>query len=100
MKKQTYAAVAFGTILLLDSPLLLAEEIDCSTADQDIQRLEHEKQNTAERVARGVTSIMPIGLVVKTVKGTEKDDLNMATGEYNDRIDKSIAAIKQKCNLD
>jgi len=99
MKKQTYAAVAFGSILLLSAPMVSADEVDCSTADQDIQRLEHEKQNTAERMAKGVTSIMPIGLVVKTVKGTEKEDLNMASGDYNDRIDKSIAAIKQKCGL-
>jgi len=63
------------------------------------QSLEHEKKNTAERIEKGVTSIMPIGLVVKTVKGTEKEDMNMATGDYNDRIDKSIAAIKKACNL-
>ena len=73
--------------------------MDCSTADQDIQRLEHEKLNTAERMAKGVTSIMPIGLVTKTVKGTEDDDMKMASGDYNDRIDRSIAAIKDACNL-
>ena len=77
----------------------LSDEVNCANAEQDIQRLEHEKTNTAERVARGATSIMPIGLVVKTVKGTEKEDLEMASGDYNDRIDRSIAAIKQKCNL-
>lgn len=99
MKKQTIAAVAFGSVLLFNAPLVLADEVDCSTADQDIQRLEHEKQNTAERIEKGVTSIVPIGLVVHTVKGTEKEDMSMATGDYNDRIDKSIAAIKKACNL-
>jgi hypothetical protein len=49
---------------------------------------------------KGVTSILPIGLVVNTLKGTEGKDMEMATGDYNKNIDKSIAAIKKKCGLE
>ena len=99
MNKKALAAGFFGSLLLFSLSSALADEVDCATAEQDIQRLEHEKTNTAERVARGATSIMPIGLVVKTVRGSEKEDLEMASGDYNDRIDRSISAIKQKCGL-
>ena len=37
--------------------------VDCSNAPEDLSRLEHEKTSTAERIEKGVTSIMPIGLV-------------------------------------
>lgn len=99
MKKRITVTVASAFALCLAIPAAWADTVDCSTADQDIQRLQHEKLNTAERMAKGVTSIMPIGLVTKTVKGTEDDDMKMASGDYNDRIDRSIAAIKDACNL-
>lgn len=99
MKNKLIVVSALGFCMLSSAPMAWADEIDCATAEQDIQRLEHEKLNTAERMAKGATSIMPIGLVVKTVKGTEKDDMEMASGDYNDRIDRSIAAIKKACHL-
>ncbi len=71
----------------------------CATAHEDIAHLEHEKKNTIERIAKGVTAIMPIGLALNLVKGTEKESLEMATGEYNKRIDMRIAEIKDTCGI-
>lgn len=99
MKKKLVHVFAVSMLFAMGSVAAWADEVNCETADQDIKRLEHEKLNTAERMAKGVTSIMPIGLVTKTVKGTEDDDMKMASGDYNDRIDRSIAAIKDACNL-
>lgn len=76
-----------------------ASGVDCSNAPEDLSRLEHEKTSTAERIEKGVTSIMPIGLVVKSVAGTENQDLEMASGDYDAKIDERIAEIKQTCNI-
>ena len=100
MNKQPLYAVAMSVALVFGAGAALADEIDCTNAEQDIQRLEHEKLNTMERMAKGVTSILPIGLVINTVKGTEDENMEMATGDYNEHIDKSIAAIKEKCGLE
>ena len=72
---------------------------NCADAQQDIAFLKHEKKSTVERISKGVTSIMPVGAVLNALKGTGKENLEMANGEYNDRIDAHIAEIKQACNL-
>ncbi len=71
----------------------------CATANQDIAHLEHEKKSTLERIGKGVSSIMPIGLVLHLAKGTEKESVDMATGKYNKRIDMRIAEIKDTCGI-
>jgi hypothetical protein len=50
-------------------------------------------------MAKGVGSIMPIGLVLNLVKGSEKESVEMATGEYNKKIDMRIAEIKDTCGI-
>lgn len=99
MKTHITLTAVSALALLLSAPTAWSGQSGCETANQDILRLQHEKLNTAERVAKGATSIMPIGLVVKTVKGTEGRDLDMAAGEYNDRIDQRIAEIKDRCGV-
>ncbi len=50
-------------------------------------------------MAKGVSAIMPIGPVLNVVKGTGKDSVEMATGEYDKRIDMRIAEIKDTCGI-
>lgn len=71
--------------------------INCATAEGDIRALESEKAHVAEQVAMGVTAIVPIGLVVGILTGTEDDKIKIATGEYDEMIDKKIAEIKSQC---
>ncbi len=71
----------------------------CATAHEDIAHLEHEKKSTLERMAKGVTAIMPIGLALNILRGTEKESVEMATGEYNKRIGMRIAEIKDTCGI-
>ena len=99
MSRKSLYVITTTVALALGAGPAFAQEIDCTNAEENIQRLKHEKLNTLERMEKGVTSILPIGLVVNTVKGTEGKNMEMATGEYNENIDKSIAAIKEKCGL-
>jgi hypothetical protein len=56
--------------------------------------------HVVERIGEGVTSIYPAGAVLRIVTGVEGTKLKVATGEYNEMIDRRIAAIKQKCGID
>jgi hypothetical protein len=69
----------------------------CSTADGELRVLESEKKTTAQRVAAGVRSVVPISLVVGLVTQTAGVKYRIATGEYNELIDKKIAEIKTAC---
>lgn len=73
--------------------------IDCSKAKEDLTHLRHEKLSTLERMTKGVSAIMPIGLVVHTLTGTETQTMEMATGEYNKKIDERIVEIVHKCGV-
>jgi hypothetical protein len=73
--------------------------INCVTAEGDIRSLKQEKAHVKQEIAAGVTSITPVGLVVSTVRGTEKEKLKVTVGEYNRMIDKKIAEIKRECGI-
>jgi hypothetical protein len=73
--------------------------INCATAQGDIRILQQEKANVVERIAEGATSIYPAGLVIGVVAGTETTKLQVAIGEYNQKIDARIAEIKQTCGI-
>ncbi len=75
----------------LDSP------INCETAQVDIATLEREKASVAKQVVSGARAIIPFSAAVGVVTGDEQDRLEVASGNYNDRIDAKIAAIKGRC---
>ena len=76
-----------------------AMPVNCATAEGDIRMLQSEKRNTAERVAAGVTMVVPAGLVVGLVTQTEGTKYQVTTGEYNTLLDKKIAEIQQTCRV-
>ena len=77
----------------------MAQPINCATAPGDLRALEAEKAHVGKQIAAGVTSIVPVSLVVNIVKGTEKEHLQVATGKYNTMIDEKITEIKMTCGL-
>lgn len=77
----------------------LKQPINCATAKGDIRALEAEKTHVAEEIENGVLMIHPASLVIGLVTGTEDERFRVATGEYNDMIDKKIAEIKRECGL-
>ena len=82
-----------------DAKQELAQSINCQTAPGDLRVLEAEKTHVGKQIAAGVSGIIPVSLVVNVVKGTEKDHFTVASGEYNNMLDKKIAEIKSTCGL-
>lgn len=79
----------------LDNPA----RIDCRTARGDIRVLQSEKALVLQQIAEGATAIAPAGIVMGVLTGTESTKLDVATGDYNNRIDARIDEIRRKCGL-
>jgi hypothetical protein len=77
----------------------LDKSVDCSTAAADIKTLTAEKVRTSQEVEAGVGSIIPIGAVAHMFGGSEKESLEIGTGDYNKKLDAKIAEIQQDCNV-
>lgn len=73
--------------------------INCKTAPGDIRLLQQEKAHVVQRIAEGATAIYPASLVVGIITGTEGTKLDVAIGDYNNKIDARIAEIKQTCGI-
>lgn len=73
--------------------------VNCATADGDLRVLRSEKTHVAEEIALGVTAIYPAGLIVGLLTGTEGTKLQVATGEYNKKLDAKIAEIQSACGV-
>jgi hypothetical protein len=73
--------------------------VNCATADGDIRVLQSEKANVAQRIVEGATAIYPAGAVMGILTGTEGTKIQVATGEYDQAIDRRIAEIRQTCGL-
>jgi PBP1b-binding outer membrane lipoprotein LpoB len=77
----------------------LAKPVDCTTAAADINTLTSEKARTSQEIEDGASSIIPIGAVAHMFGGSEKDSLEIGTGEYNKKLDAKIAEIRTQCNI-
>ena len=77
----------------------MAQPVNCATAPADLRALESEKAHVGKQIVAGVTSIVPVSLVVNVVTGTEKEHFQVATGKYDDMIDEKMAEIKTTCGL-
>jgi len=77
----------------------LAQPVNCATAPADLRALEAEKAHVGKEILAGVTSIVPVSLVINVATGTEKEHFHVATGKYNDMIDEKISEIKTTCGL-
>ncbi len=78
----------------------LKQPVNCATAEGDLRVLKSEKAHVAKRIAMGVTSIQPIGLVIGVVTRTQKDKIKVAIGKYNKMIDAKVAEIKEECGIE
>ena len=73
---------------------------DCSTAKEDITKLEQEKKATSDKTVGGILGYSPIGLVTNVATGGDKmeEDEKMDAEEFNRKIDERIAEIKTSCS--
>ncbi len=77
----------------------MAMPIDCRFSEGDLRALNSEKVHTLQRIADGISAIVPVGALSGMVTGTESTKFEVATGDYNDAIDRRIAEIKSKCGV-
>jgi hypothetical protein len=77
----------------------LAAPVNCATASKDIETLTSEKARTSQEIEDGASSIIPIGAVAHMFGGSEKENLEIGTGEYNKKLDTKIAQIRLQCNV-
>lgn len=77
----------------------VAKPVNCATAEGDIRVLQSEKAHVAEEMASGIFTVAPAAIVYGVVTGTEETRLEIAGGEYNEKIDAKIAEIKTTCGL-
>jgi len=77
----------------------MEQPVNCTTAEGDIRVLENEHTNTLKAVASGVGAIVPAGIVVGVMTGTEGTTFRIATGAYNREIDRRIREMRTFCNL-
>ena len=77
----------------------VAQPINCATAEGDIRVLESEKAHVGQEMAAGVYTFVPAAIVYGIATGTEEERLEVAGGEYNEKIDAKISEIKFACGL-
>ena len=83
----------------VEEQLANPRRIDCRTAEGDIRVLQSEKATALQQLAEGVTAITPAGIVLGAAAGIEGTKLQVATGEYNQMIDRRITEIRGACGL-
>ena len=108
MKTKLLICTLTATVITLGSGSSWSQDpeqkpIDCSTAQDDIATLTHEKKSTDERIAKGAFSILPIGIVLneskKATESSAEKQKEMDAKEYNAKIEQRIADIKKTCNI-
>ncbi len=77
----------------------MAMPIDCRFSEGDLRALNSEKVHTLQRIGDGISSIVPVGALAGLMTGTEGTKFEVASGDYNDTLDKRIAEIKSKCGV-
>ena len=77
----------------------LKQPVNCTTARSDIRVLEEEKASIAKQALSGVRSVLPIAAVAGLLMGDYSDRVEVATGQYNNDIDKKITVIRAKCGI-
>ena len=78
---------------------LLAEPIDCSTAQTDIAALEAAMPSRRERARSAVQSVTPVGAVGGVVTRTYDDRLRVLTGGTKEELSARIDAIRSECTI-
>jgi len=74
-------------------------KVNCATAEGDIRMLQAEKVNAAKEAAAGVSTIVPVGLVVGLITGTEGEKAKIATGQYDKVLSEAISRIQSQCHV-
>ncbi|MEL6860003.1 MAG: hypothetical protein AAFO74_16570 [Pseudomonadota bacterium] len=78
---------------------LLADPIDCASAETDIAALEAAMPSRRERARSAIQSVTPVGVVSGVATGTYGDRTAVLTGRTEEELTARIDDIKQSCGL-
>lgn len=78
---------------------LMAEPVNCATANEDIAALEAAMPSRGERAAALVRSVTPVGAVVGVVTGTYRDRAQVLTGRTEGELEARISEIQVACGV-
>lgn len=75
-------------------------EVDCNNAQEQIATLEAERERTSsERLGRGVQSVAPPAVIVNIFRGQYDQNVQIASGEYEQILLDKIDEIERTCGL-
>ena len=75
----------------------LEEPVDCMTAEQDMKTLEDERASVAKQIVVGASNIIPVGAVVRLLRGQWTEGAKVAVGDYNARLEQKMREIHRYC---
>jgi uncharacterized lipoprotein YajG len=76
---------------------LLAEPVNCQTADADIAALEAAIPSRGERARSAVGTLTPVGLVAGVATGSYRDRAAVLTGRTAGELTARVQEIRQTC---
>ncbi|ESQ75149.1 hypothetical protein [Asticcacaulis sp. AC402] len=77
--------------------LLLAQNIDCAKADEQITALKAAMPSRGERAKSVLQTATPIGAVVGAAKGAYKDNAQILSGRTQSELEARITDIEIQC---
>ena len=93
-------ALVAGCTSIPDSErALLAEEIDCRRAEQQIAALQAARPTEGRRARALASTLTTGGFVIGAATGDLRDRERILSGEYAEEIDARIALIRESCGL-
>lgn len=68
---------------------------NCARIDKQIAMLQHEKAENDQRLIAGVQSVYPALAALSLIRGTYRQNVSIATGEWAGAIDRKLAELRQ-----
>ena len=78
---------------------LLAEPVDCESAEADIAALEAAMPSRRERALSAVQTVTPVGAVSGVATGSYKDRAAVLTGRTKGELNARIEEIETTCGI-
>lgn len=78
----------------------LDRPVDCTNAEGDIRVLKSEKEHADKQVQMGIASILPPAAIMALLTDTYGTQVEIASGDYNEMLDKRIKKIQETCGIE
>lgn len=78
---------------------LLAEPVNCETAQEDVAALQAAMPSRGERAKSAVQSVTPVGALSGVVRGSYRDRAAVLTGRTEEELAARIKEIQAQCAL-